>query len=389
MYGWNLKNWEPRLGFAYNALPHTVLRGGIGLVYAFFPTANADTGFSPNQGFSATTPFLGTVDGVTPFNTLSNPAPQGLVQPTPASKLGAATFLGQNLTVWDNTPHTPSVWQWAFDIQQEVKGFLFDAAYVGSKGKHLNQPLSMNALNPSYLSLGSGLQQLVPNPFAGTITTGTLANATVQRYQLLLPYPQYTGIAVQNDTWGHSDYNAMELKIKKRIPHGVTMLVGYTISKLFADVSNTVTNNGNALDRGLNSTPQNVYNLRLERSVSEMDAPKYLSVTAVAELPFGKGRRSFRATGVVAKLVGGWEFNSVFLARSGFPLVFTAPVVLGGNRPNRTCSGAFNTSRTKGQRIQQWFNTSCFSVPPPFTFGTDSRTNPDIRGPSFTQLDLA
>jgi hypothetical protein len=388
VYGWNFKNWEPRLGFAYNPLPHTVMRGGIGLVYAFFPTANADTGFSPNQGFSASTPFLGTVDGVTPYNTLSNPAPTGLVQPTPASKLGAATFLGQNLTVWDNDPHTPSVWQWAFDVQQEVKGLLLEVAYVGSKGKHLNQPLSINSLSPSYLPLGSGLQQLVPNPFYGIITSGTLANPTVQRYQLLLPYPQYTGIAVQNDTWGHSDYNAMELKVKKRIPHGVTLLVGYTISKLFADVSNTVTNNGNALDRGLNSTPQNVYNLRLERSVSEMDSPQYFTVTAVTELPFGKGHKFLAGTtGIVAKLVGGWEFNSVFLARSGFPLVFTAPVVLGGNRPNRTCSGRFDTSRTKGQRIQQWFNTGCFSVPAPFTYGTDSRTNPDIRGPSFTQLD--
>jgi hypothetical protein len=389
MYGWNLKNWEPRLGFAYHALPHMVLRGGIGLVYAFFPTSNADTGFSPNQGFSATTPFLGTVDGVTPFNTLSNPAPQGLVQPLAAGKLGAATFLGQNLTVWDNDPHTPSVWQWAFDVQEEAKGFLFDVAYVGSKGKHLNSPLPINALSPNYLTLGTGLQQLVSNPFSGIITTGALANPTVQRNQLLLPYPQYTGIAVQNDTWGHSDYHALEVKVKKRVAHGITMLIGYTASKLFADVSNTVTNNGNALDRGLNSSVQNPYNLRLERSVSEMDTPNYFTVTTVTELPFGKGHKFLsNASGIAGKLVGGWEFSNVFLARSGFPLVFTAPVVLGGNRPNRTCSGVIDSSRSKSARIDQWFNTSCFSVPAPFTYGTDSRTNPDIRGPSFTQLDV-
>jgi hypothetical protein len=90
----------------------------------------------------------------------------------------------------------------------------------------------------------------------------------------------------------------------------------------------------------------------------------------------------------MAKLVGGWEFTSLFLARSGFPLVFSAPILDGGNRPNRTCSGAFNTSRSKGQEVQAWFNTSCLPVPPPFTYGTDSRTNPSVRGPSFTQLDL-
>jgi Carboxypeptidase regulatory-like domain len=389
VYPWDLNNWEPRFGFAYHALPHTVLRGGIGLVYSFFPTANADTGFSPNQGFSASTPFLGTVDGVTPFNTLSNPAPQGLVQPTPASKLGAGTFLGQGLTVWDNDPRTPGVWQWNFDVQHELKGFLFDLAYVGSKGRNLNQPLQIDTLPPAYLSMGSALQQLVPNPFAGIITTGALANPTVQRYQLLTPYPQYTGIAVQNATWGHSDFHAMELKVKKRMSHGVTMLVGYTVSKLFADVSNTVTNNGNALDRGLNSTPQNPYNLRLERSVSEMDVPHYFTISTVTELPVGKGHALLgNATGLAGKLAEGWELSSVFLARSGFPLVFSAPGVLVGNRPNRSCSGVIDGSRTKAQRIQKWFDTSCFSVPAPFTFGSDSRTNPDIRGPSFTQLDV-
>jgi hypothetical protein len=181
----------------------------------------------------------------------------------------------------------------------------------------------------------------------------------------------------------------MELKVKKRMPHGVTFLLGYTFSKLFSNVSNTVTSNGNDLDRGLNATVQNPYNLQQERSVSEMDVPSYLSINAVAELPFGRGHKLFSgASGVVAKVIEGWEVSGVFLARSGVPLVFSAPIVDGGNRPNRTCSGAFNTSRSKAQQVQQWFNTSCFPVPPPFTYGTDSRTNPDIRGPSFTQLDI-
>lgn len=389
VYPWNFNNWSPRFGFAYNPLAHTVVRGGIGLVYSFFPTANADTGFSPNQGFSAATPFIGTLDGVTPFNLLSNPAPNGLVQPTPASRLGASTFLGQNLAVWDNNAHTPHVWQWNFDIQEEYKEFLFDLAYAGSKGRQLNQPLPLNALPPADLALGSALQQLTPNPFAGIISTGALSNSAVTRYQLLLPYPQYTGITVQNSTWGYSDYNAMELKVKKRIPHGVTLLLGYTFSKLFANISNTVTNNGNDLDRGLNSTPQNAYNLRAERSVSEMDSPNYLSISAIAELPFGPGRALFPgARGVLGKVVGGWDLSTVFVARSGFPLVFSAPILDGGNRPNRVCSGAFDTSRTKRQEVQQWFKASCFPVPLSFTYGSDSRTNPDIRGPSFTQLDL-
>lgn len=389
MYPWDLNNWEPRFGFAYHVLPQTVFRGGVGLVYSFFPTSDDQIGFSPNQGFGATTPFLGTLDGVTPHDTLSNPAPQGLVQPTPAGQLGAATYLGQALNVWDNDAHTPGVWQWNFDIQQEAKGFLFDLAYVGARGRNLNQPLPMDAISPDQLSLGGALQQLVANPFYGTISTGTLANPTVARSQLLLPYPQYTGITAQNQTWGHSDYNAMELKVKKRISQNATLLVAYTVSKLFADVKNNAVNAGNSLDAGLNSSVQNPYNLAAEWSVSEMDVPNYLSAAAVIDLPFGPGHALLpNAKGLLRGVVGGWEMSTILLARSGFPLVFTAPGVIVGNRPNRTCSGEFSGSRTKGQRVQEWFDRGCFTVPAPFTYGSDSRTNPDVRGPSFTQLDL-
>lgn len=230
----------------------------------------------------------------------------------------------------------------------------------------------------------------MPNPFAGTITAGALANANVQRYQLLLPYPQYTGIAVQNKTWGHSEYHAMELKVKKRMAHGITMLLGYTVSKLFADVSNTVTNNANGQDAGLNSTTQNPYNLGAEWSVSEMDVPNYLSFNTVAELPFGPGRALLSsAQGLPAKVISGWELSALTLARSGFPLVLTAPGVIVGNRPNRSCSGVMSGDRSKGERIRKWFDTTCFSVPAPFTYGNDSRTNPGIRSPSFSQLDIA
>ncbi|HTM50736.1 MAG TPA: hypothetical protein VL285_18705 [Bryobacteraceae bacterium] len=60
----------------------------------------------------------------------------------------------------------------------------------------------------------------------------------------------------------------------------------------------------------------------------------------------------------------------------------------GGNRPNRTCSGRIGQPQSRGDRITRWFDTSCFPVPAAFTYGSDSRTNPDVRGPGFTQLDF-
>jgi len=41
------------------------------------------------------------------------------------------------------------------------------------------------------------------------------------------------------------------------------------------------------------------------------------------------------------------------------------------------------------QEVKEWFNTSCFVVPAPFNFGDESRTDPQLRGPSFTQFDTA
>src|SRR5205814_2510540 len=93
---WDRNNFAPRVGFAWSGLQHTVLRGGAGIFYIPLGITNNAVGFSPSQGFSATTPFVGSLDGLTPFNTLRNPFPQGLNQPT-RNSLGASTFLGQNV----------------------------------------------------------------------------------------------------------------------------------------------------------------------------------------------------------------------------------------------------------------------------------------------------
>lgn len=389
VYNWMTDNFQPRFGFAYNPFTHTVVRGGIGLMYL---PLNLNAGAiltPPDAGYSSSTPMIASLNGVTPFNLLSDPFPTGLTQPV-GSSLGAATFLGQGVSVWERSPILPSVWQWNFDIQQELKGFLFDLSYAGSKGTHLVQPREFDALPTQDYALGSGLQQLVPNPFYGIIQAGALSRPMVTTRQLLLPYPQFTSINVQNSTYGNSIYNAMELKVKKPLRHGMTFLASYTVSKWIANVLSSLTTYNNSINAGLNTSVQNPNDLQAERSTSELDTPQVLSINYVAKLPFGAGQRFFPgAHGFVNRLIGGWQSNGIINYRSGYPLVMSAPIVGGGNRPNRTCSGVISGSRSHAQQIQEWFNTSCFSVPPAFTFGNDSRTEPDLRGPSFTQIDFA
>src|SRR5581483_4530392 len=234
VWQWNALNFSPRLGFAWSLAPKTVLRWGAGVFHAPAEASNVATAFASNTGYSASTPMVASVDGgLTPYHTLSNPFPDGLLQPT-RNSLGAATYLGQGFTVWDYNQKMPSTYQWNFDVQRQLPGqVLIDVAYAGSRGLHLAfRNFSLDDLDPQYLSLGAGLNTLVNNPFYGIINVGTLAQKTVTRRQLLLPYPQFTGVTVANETRADSIYHSLQVKVEKRFSKGFSGLLAYTAGKL-------------------------------------------------------------------------------------------------------------------------------------------------------------
>src|SRR5262249_60271381 len=94
-------------------------------------------------------------------------------------------------------------------------------------------------LPASFLSLGTKLQDQVPNPFFGIIPnpSSSLRFATASRGQLLRPYPQYTGINAFRVPYGFSIYHGGTLKADKRFSNGLSFLAAYTWSKLIYDVS--------------------------------------------------------------------------------------------------------------------------------------------------------
>lgn len=389
VYRWNRLQFEPRVGFAYSLFHNTVVRGGFGTVYAPLEISNNAVGFSPSGGFSSSTSWVTSLNGgLNPYNLLSNPFPQGLVQPS-GSSLGAGTLLGQGISAWDNTPQTPASYQWNFGIQHQFpSNTLVDIAYVANRGLHLTSNFDLDQLNPSYLSLGTALQAQVPNPFQSYVKIGPLSNPTVSRRQLLLPYPQFTDVTTVNSTWGGSNYQSMQLKVDKQTTHGVSVLAAYTVSKWLSNVNE----NESATGPGQGSTTQNYYDLAAEKSLSEADIPQSLIVNVVALLPFGPGRAILgSATGVTAKLVGGWGASGILTLQSGVPLVFSAPIVGGGNRPNYVpgVSPKLSSSRSPAAKAAEWFNTAAFALPPPFTFGDVPRTESIARGPGLQNLDFA
>ena len=198
---------------------------------------------------------------------------------------------------YGRTVHFPSVCldvvQWNFGHPTaiakgpEARHCLFR---LSRRETHTGAGVRCTAYVKNYLALGSALQSLVPNPFSGLVSTGALSTPTIQQRQLLLPYPQFTGVTVINDTSGNSIYHALNVKAEQHLRSGFTFLVSFSASKLISDVPSSTTTYDNPTNAGLATSVQDPYNLRAERSVSELDIPRSLSVNGIYELPFGPGK---------------------------------------------------------------------------------------------------
>ncbi|HVW86404.1 MAG TPA: hypothetical protein VHB50_17080, partial [Bryobacteraceae bacterium] len=248
-----------------------------------------------------------------------------------------------------------------------------------------------NQLDPRYLALGSALKNQVPNPFYGTVSTGTLSAKTVLAGQLLLPFPQYQSLTDPANYSGDSTYHALQVKAEKRFKAGGTILGAYTFSKILANVE-TLTS---WLDSATGVAGyQDVYNMRGEKALSSFDSRQRLTVSYVYDLPMGKGRGFLgNVSGFADRIVSGWGINGVTTFQKGFPLGITAtPNNTGFNtglRPN-VVSGCQKTVDGSAQsKITGWFNTACFTAPPIYTFGNESRTDPILRGPGVANYDFS
>ncbi len=236
-----------------------------------------------------------------------------------------------------------------------------------------------NAANPIYLALGSALDQQVPNPFYGKITTGTLSAATITRKQSLLPYPQYTSITLHDYPYGDSIYHALTLKADKRFSHGFTVLGSYTFGKEIDDAAEHFSRRTSISD---------IYNLRQNRSLADYDVPQRLVVTYIWQLPFGPGQQHFHS-GALATVIGAWQVNGIATLQRGMPIVITAPNTadLSGltSRADRLHSGVLSS----GQTPDHWFDTTAFVSAQPYSLGSDSRSEPNLRAPGISNLDFS
>jgi hypothetical protein len=397
----DLNNFGPRAGLSYALTPKTVIRSAYGLYY--MPShvqAAGHSGSGGMMGFNSQSTMIVSLDGRLPFRTIDNPFPDGFNLP-PGNSLGAATFLGLNIGGGNGgvftTNATPYVQQWNVNLQRELRGsFVAEIAYIGSQGTKLligESGLAFAQVDPAFFSLGTALQDQVPNPFFGIITnpSSPLSFPTVQRARLLRPFPQYDGVNAFRVPGAESIYHAMTLRIDKRYARGLSLLGAYTWGKLIDDASTTVGFLGQA------GAQQNAYDRASDRSISSQDIKHRFVASVVYDLPIGKGRTYWNDSGgLLGWLLEGWQVNGIATFQSGYPLLITQSVnttnlFSPSQRPTWTGADA-NIDRgsvSTTDLIARWFDTSQFSVTPAFQFGNTPRVMPNLRADGIKNVDAS
>ncbi len=399
--GWDKNNWGPRFGFAYKLADKTVLRGGYGIFYQITTRGAAGVGAYGFQGFDRYTPWVTTYqwDGATPGARVSNPYPDGILLP-PGNSLGDMSYVGEGIhgpiLGQDATPYEQT---WTLGIQHEVgAGIVLEADYVGKKGTRLffGGASSINYLGPEIETYTpeqvAGLKTMVANPFYGILPdSSSLGGAPeVEQYQLLRPYPQFTGVDGIAPPIANSIYHALQLKAEKRFSHGIQFLGTYTWSKSIDDASVT---HGGLTWLGGRTSLQDPNKRYLERALSDWDMPHVVGISYVYELPFGRNRAFGKSWNLfVEAVLGGWKTNGIWRFSSGQPLSLglsggASLPTYGGQRPN--LNGTLTRNTGSNWREQYFTNPDVISTPDPNTIGNAPRNLSSVRSPGVNNANLS
>jgi hypothetical protein len=454
--------WSPNFGngFVHTLFPgdgKTVIRGGFSESYINDEFVRSPDNALQNQGLSVTPINFGLTSAID--NPPPVPVPPFVPPPLTFASINALAPGANVAFLIDPNLQLPRVEQYNFGIQREI-GFksVLEVRYVGNRSHELIRTVDLNQVDirgngflPDYIRARSNLL-LTGNPgctpadnagcqtltvFPSLANGGSLNSAAVQNLLLngsvadlarryvtlgqtgsvqILPN-QNMGILDLLGNLGQSNYNALQVELRRRFSNGLLLQANYTFQKTLTDISP-----GNA---GLNSEDQtrvapflDNQNQHLDYGRADFDQTHVFNLNAVYDLPFGKGRYFLNDSGgAVDRLVGGWQLGGILRVNTGTPLTIVDPRGT-LNRVGRSANQTAVTDLTNAQisdligvfnqnGIVYYINPSvinsdgrgaaAFGQPAfpgqvffdngPGQFGTLARST--INGPLFTQLDMS
>ncbi len=308
-------NWAPRIGIAwqppgkwFSGQHQMTIRAGYSMFYVE-NYLNTLAGAMANQPPFAVANTQSTLSGTTPtLLTLQNGFPE----------VSASTLT--NTVAVNPDYQVPYAMIWNASIEYNLlRDTFLEVMYTGTRGVHLDQ------------LFGFGLATSAPG------------NATGFTY----------------DTSGaYSNFHALQVRLQKRMSHGLMFMARYTYSKSLDDAS-TIGGGGQTVIQN-NADPTGDYGL------SSFDMRHQFTGRFFYQLPFGE-RQRFATKGWEKGVFGGWRINASFTAHSGTPYtvrVFSKnPACQNVPGVNSERADQIGGAALANPTVQQWFNTAAFSDP--------------------------
>jgi hypothetical protein len=332
----NLKNFQPRVGFAYRANPTLVIRAGFGVASSPFPDkfyaynypVKQNISFQPISSYVAAPITL-----AAGFPTAAQPAiPANGIIPSPSR---TSTLNNSSWVTINTNYHDPTVASYNLTVEQSLgHNWVATIAYVGNEGRHIPGNFNLNA--GTKIGGGAGGQPEFVT-FGRTAATELLPKGT------------------------SGNYNSLQARVEHRFASGFTWLSTFAWQK----------------SMGFNSTGGGLggYNFYIDphRDYAPLawDTRNTYAESFVYELPFGRNKMML-THGIASALAGGWQVSSLLGMQTGTPLFFSASSTA-LNAPGTTQTpnqvGPFRKLRNIGAG-RNWFDITSFAAPPNVMVGT-------------------
>jgi len=380
-YDANYKQIMPRLGFAFQAMPKLVIRGGYGAT-SFFE------GYSFNQRLTSSPPFtLAINSNAPPPTTTSGGTPFTVEEGFGGQQYGADP--NYNLySVWPQNTQPAYIHQVSLTGEYALTDTLsLSVGYHGQSGHHLADYRNGNQLTTVQA------QDLGGNCRASVIPAVDRA-----------PYYNLVGecgAILITESQARMTYNSAQVTLRQRTHHGLEYTLNYTVAKSLTDSSGNYAVSNTSFN-GLSH--QDGFNIEADYGPSAMDIRHSMNFVGVYDLPFGRGRTyGGNANGFLDAALGGWRLATTAVLYSGFPVTIFGPGNSATNSWGFSRANQYRPLIIRNRSLAHWWGTDPSATPclkagvdngvcaygaaGSYEFGTAQ--NSTERAPGYRQVDMS